>query len=86
MWEIVKRELRLGWGGLRDLWAMWQPPEISKNGQASGRNKTATHTGWPLLQEDSKKATFPIHSSWALLGFEGHLKMVLAQHYGLCLF
>lgn len=61
-------------------------PEISKTGRASGRDKTATHTMWPLLQEDSKKATFPIHSSWALLGFEGHLKMVLVQHYGFCLF
>lgn len=54
MWEIVKRELRLGWVVLRDLWAIWQPPEISKNGRASARDKTATHPGWHLLQEVTK--------------------------------
>lgn len=64
--EAVRRALWLDWGWLRDLCATWRSPEcLSKGPSLGGREKTAAHTGRPLLQEDSKKATFQGHHSWA---------------------
>lgn len=66
MCEAVRRALWLDWGWLRALWATWQSSEcLSKGPSLGGREKTATHTGRPLLKEDSKKATFHGHHSWA---------------------
>lgn len=49
-----------------------RPLSVSERAGPQGRGVMAAHSGQPLFQ-DSRKAVFSTHPSWALLAFQGSL-------------